>query len=186
MSPLLKDVLLLRHLPSTSMDFLPQPRLARSQASVVSDPSTADPRIDPLVRQVLQAYGALPFKGPVLELIPGVIAVKDMWLANLTDEMMERADIGYKSVESFSLESWLKSKVENEGTPQQKAELANLLESLPPTQEQETMDDFYSNGLPTDVMDVMNQPLREVLVYRSVDNIAQTEDDEEDTKEEQD
>ena len=140
----------------------PPPSLCRSHATFLGpDP---DPKAEKIVGQVLKAYGNLPFKGPVLELIPGVIAVEDMWEANLKDELMDRAEFG--TVETFSLETWLKAKVDKEGTPDQQARLSALLNALP--EPAPVVDSF---GLPADIMNVVQQPLIEVSVYRDIDDI---------------
>mmetsp|Transcript_22396 Transcript_22396/g.68969 ORF Transcript_22396/g.68969 Transcript_22396/m.68969 type:complete len:206 (+) Transcript_22396:214-831(+) len=170
----------------------PPPKLQRSYASFAGAEREVSEESRKLTAQVLTAYEALPFKGPVLELVPGVIAVHDMWEANLRDELMDRQEA--ETVAQFSLEDWLKAKVETEGTDDQRARLAALLEAIPPAPpatfaEQRVDDGFYSNGLPTDIMSVVHQPLVEIPVYRDFqvddipveDVVGQSQDDDDET-----
>mmetsp|Transcript_28154 Transcript_28154/g.90761 ORF Transcript_28154/g.90761 Transcript_28154/m.90761 type:complete len:180 (+) Transcript_28154:99-638(+) len=145
------------------MDLPLPPRLTRQHATFVEVKS--DPKSVALCAQIVKAYHNLPFRGPVLELIPGVIAVHDMWEANLKDELMDRTEFG--TVEQFSLEVWLKEKVEREGTADQRQRFAALLDSLAPDEPDEPV-----YGLPDDVLDVVQQPLVEVSAYRNFDDIT--------------
>jgi len=88
-----------------------------------------------------------------------------MWEANLKDELMDRTEFG--TVEQFSLEVWLKEKVEREGTADQRQRFAALLDSLAPDEPDEPV-----YGLPDDVLDVVQQPLVEVSAYRNFDDIT--------------
>mmetsp|Transcript_28155 Transcript_28155/g.90766 ORF Transcript_28155/g.90766 Transcript_28155/m.90766 type:complete len:82 (+) Transcript_28155:99-344(+) len=56
------------------MDLPLPPRLTRQHATFVEVKS--DPKSVALCAQIVKAYHNLPFRGPVLELIPGVIAVR--------------------------------------------------------------------------------------------------------------
>mmetsp|Transcript_5723 Transcript_5723/g.17264 ORF Transcript_5723/g.17264 Transcript_5723/m.17264 type:complete len:174 (-) Transcript_5723:295-816(-) len=140
----------------------PPPRLSRSFATVPG--GLPSPESERLMHQVKAAYANLPFKGRALTLPGGIVAVDDVWRCALDDELEDRLQDG--TLKAFSLEAWLTTKVEHEGTPDQKADLRALRDRL------DQADDFVDHsGLPNDIMAVVHQPLTEIEVYRDISDV---------------
>jgi len=114
---------------------------------------------------IIRAYETLPmFHGPKLE-INGSIICQDAW----RDALEMTLDDVDKT--SFSLENWLKIRVEVDGSKEQKIAFKNLLD---------TLDSFESNQIsehPSAMLEVCAQPLIEVDTYRSLDHLEDLFDD---------
>ncbi|KAJ8598107.1 hypothetical protein CTAYLR_010677 [Chrysophaeum taylorii] len=147
------------------MMLLPPP-MVRSFA----DKRTLDRTADALVGQILTAYDNLgSFHGRGIH-VPGSCVCDDAWRAALELDLEGRS---LAAIEAFSLEAWLASRVETEGSPEQRERFASMLSTL----------DDQDYGLPDNLADLISQPLLEVEVYRGMSDdfasLALEEDDEE-------
>ncbi|KAJ8602059.1 hypothetical protein CTAYLR_002785 [Chrysophaeum taylorii] len=148
------------------MSLLPPP-LTRSHATTtIFTKSTQGAEV---AQRVLGAYATLPFKGPRLVLPGGEVVSEDTWRDALED------DLELSASQDFNLEQWLKAKVELEGTQDQKDKLRELLRNLDEVEARERVQSFEIvseyGGMPNDIMSVVQQPLREIPVYRSISDL---------------
>jgi len=144
-----------------------------------------------LIDTVKSAYANLPFKGSPLVLPGGIVVVDDIWQAALEDTLEGLGDEGVDAVRAFNLEDWLVTKIDIDGTDDQKAQMRDLRASLDARDDSDVVvqnpadDDlrsFYQSDLISDHFQA--QPLMEVEVYRDLnlgDDVADAdslEDDE--------
>uniref|UniRef100_A0A7S3NHJ8 Uncharacterized protein n=1 Tax=Aureoumbra lagunensis TaxID=44058 RepID=A0A7S3NHJ8_9STRA len=145
-----------------------------------------DSEAEKLSKTVLRAYDQLPkvLKGPAIVLPGEIVCTPDHWRDALNDELMDRCESGLYSVQAFSLEDWLVKKVRLDGSSEQQKALDDLIAALPPlpssTARQELAEDFYSSELPSDIMNVVNQPLVEVSTYRDIAEAFDTDQEDDD------
>mmetsp|Transcript_9282 Transcript_9282/g.23622 ORF Transcript_9282/g.23622 Transcript_9282/m.23622 type:complete len:199 (+) Transcript_9282:148-744(+) len=166
-------------------DLLPPPRLVRSHATTTILPPPAPlGEAQRLTRQVLTAYANLPFKGQALVLPGDVVVADDLWRCKLEDHLEDLADDGLDALKAFSLEAWLMTKIESEGTTAQKEELRHLQARLDEVEAKprafEIIDDGYghvASGLPSDILSVVHQPVTEIEVYRDLAELSLMDDD---------
>lgn len=121
----------------------------------------------------MAAYENLPFRGGPLLLPNGIVVSEDLWRCQL--EMESSLD------KNFSLEEWLKRKVETDGSAKQKRDLADLVSRFDDW-ERNSVDDAL--GLPAEIS-VMEHQVEEIMVYRGLPtDIVVPEDEDEDDSEE--
>jgi len=160
------------------MSLLPPP-LCRGYATTCDFSSEAGLEGERFIGQVLTAYANLPFKGSRLVLPDDVVVSEDVWHTTLESELRVLACVGgLPALQQFNLETWLVVKVDREGTKAQQDELRALLRRL------DLADEPECAGLPNDITTVMQQPLVEIPVYRSLDlGVDQPADDAQPTQE---
>tara|TARA_B100002052_G_scaffold122299_1_gene112517 strand:+ start:164 stop:748 length:585 start_codon:yes stop_codon:yes gene_type:complete len=86
--------------------------------------------------KIMKAYSKKPFRGPPFSLPSGEIVVEDLWKESLNSKIDEILDKRFDNLKIFADEndergwvlSWLKHKVQNEGSDQQKEIYNELLE----------------------------------------------------------
>lgn len=163
------------------MNLLPSP-LSRTFATAPGCPrqqKDAGAEGESFIRQVLMAYSHLPFKGDPLVVPKNVVVCDDLWLAALKDDLEFLADDGLANLQEFNLETWLVDKVQDEGSETQQEELRLLRQRLDDAEAEEAAVAY--GGLPNDICAVMQEPVSEIPVYRSLD-ITDDHDDDDDDK----
>jgi len=146
--------------------------------------SSDDREARQLAGAALRAYFALPLRGEPLK-IPKC-GIDDAWAAKLQTELFEilAGDDALDRMRRFSAERWLGDLVETEGTASQKAKWAEILAGLSLMDGVDVDDrDDALRGLPADLRMVAPQPLQEVEVYRSLDELEVDEEAAEDEDE---
>ena len=85
--------------------------------------------------KIMKAYSNKPFRGPPFSLPSGEIVVEDLWKESLISKIDEMFDQRFDNLKIFADENdergwvlnWLKYKVQNEGSDQQKEIYDELL-----------------------------------------------------------
>jgi len=172
--------------PPSSCDSMPTPKLTRHNGSPFDEdgllwcPLTTtcapvgpeDREARQLAGAALRAYFALPLRGAPLPIKK--CGVDDTWASRLQTDLFEilAGDDALDRMRRFSAEKWLGDVVEREGTADQKLRWAEIVAGLSVLDGVDVAgQDDALRGLPSDVGMVAPQPLQEVEVYRSLDEM---------------
>ena len=125
-------------MPVANNNFGQRPTLSRTTATQPIDVNNAmnsHQALD-LRTKILNAYSNMGFRGPAWCLPSGALVLEDVWEASLSlkiDEILDLDDLkafADEKKDSGWVISWLKEKVINEGSDQQKKEYDELYKSL--------------------------------------------------------